>query len=122
MYHRRSIVWILYVVLSGCSGSDTPPIHSSPVLNPQPHEPVLLTINKSGSGTITSNPPGINCGASCSVNFENGASITLVANGTAGSTFSGWSGACSGTGGCVVVMNGAQTVSAAFAPPPNTAS
>ncbi len=122
MYHKRAIVWILYGLLSGCSGSDNQPIQSSPTPNVQPPAPALLTVNKSGSGTVTSNPPGINCGTGCSADFESGASVTLGANGTAGSTFSGWSGACSGTGGCVVVMNGAQTVSATFTPPPSTAN
>ena len=38
--------------------------------------------------------------------------VTLTATPNAGSTFAGWSGACSGTGTCVVTMNAAQTVTA----------
>jgi len=40
-----------------------------------------LTVNKSGngSGTVTSNPAGINCGTACSANFTSGASVTLTA-------------------------------------------
>ena len=37
-------------------------------------------------------------------------------------TFGGWGGACTGTGSCVVVMNGAQTVIATFNPPQSMAT
>ena len=41
--------------------------------------------------------------------------MTLTASPSAGSTFTGWSGACSGTGMCVVSMTQAHTVIATFA-------
>ena len=74
-----------------------------------------------GSGTVTSNPNGISCGAVCSSQFPTGSSVVLEAAPDSGSTFT-WSGAgCSGSGACVVVMIGDQTVTATFtatAPPP----
>ena len=74
-----------------------------------------------GSGTVTSNPSGISCGAVCSSQFPTGSSVVLEAAPASGSTFT-WSGAgCSGSGACVVVMIGDQTVTATFtatAPPP----
>lgn len=75
-----------------------------------------LTLNKSGagSGSVTSNPAGINCGATCNYVFADGASVTLTPNASAGSVFAGWSGACSGTGGCTVTMSAARTVTATF--------
>ena len=76
-----------------------------------------LSISKpgNGSGTVTSVPSGINCGLTCSAPFTNGTSVTLTAAPAAGSTFSGWSGACSGTGtSCSVVMNAAKSVTATF--------
>ncbi|GEM82919.1 InlB B-repeat-containing protein [Meiothermus hypogaeus] len=75
-----------------------------------------LTVNKNGtgSGTVTSSPSGINCGATCSAAFNAGASVTLSAAAASGSTFAGWSGACTGTGTCTVTMNAAQTVTATF--------
>jgi hypothetical protein len=83
-----------------------------------------LNITKSGTGTgtVTSTPGGISCGASCSTNFNSGSSVTLTAAAGVGSTFTGWSGACSGTGTCIVTMNGSQVVTAAFSvtPPPST--
>ncbi len=77
----------------------------------------LLTVNKSGNGTVVSDPGGINCGNTCAANFASGSTVTLTATPAGGATFSGWGGACSGTGPCSVVMNGNQTVTAAFAPP-----
>lgn len=67
-----------------------------------------------GSGVITSNPGGINCGADCVQNFAQGTLVTLTATPEPGSVFSGWSGACSGTGNCVVTMNANTAVSAEF--------
>ncbi|MEO8103778.1 MAG: hypothetical protein ABI790_14745, partial [Betaproteobacteria bacterium] len=75
-----------------------------------------LTITGAGSGTVTSSPAGINCSATCSANFANGAAVTLTAAAPAGSAFAGWSGACSGTGTCLVTMTAARTVIATFAP------
>src|SRR5262245_9312506 len=70
-----------------------------------------------GSGTVTSAPAGIACGASCSSAFANGTAVTLTANTAAGSTFTGWGGGgCSGSGGCTVAVTAATTITATFAP------
>ena len=76
-----------------------------------------LTVAKSGtgSGTVTSTPAGINCGATCSASYTGGASVSLTATPAAGSSFAGWSGACLGTGTCTVTMNSAMSVAATFA-------
>ena len=75
---------------------------------------VSLTISKSGNGTVTSTPAGITCGTICSASFDTGTSVTLSATPAAGNKFSGWSGACSGTGPCVVTMDSAKSASATF--------
>ncbi|MGE0357578.1 MAG: M12 family metallo-peptidase, partial [Burkholderiales bacterium] len=80
--------------------------------------PYALTVNKSGSGTatVTSNPAGIDCGATCAADFTGGTMVTLTAAPSAGSIFTGWSGGgCSGTGTCVVTIAAATTVTASFA-------
>ncbi|MBI4740001.1 MAG: DUF1566 domain-containing protein [Betaproteobacteria bacterium] len=69
----------------------------------------------SGSGTIASSTGGINCGSTCSASFSSGTVVTLTATPASGSTFSGWGGACSGTGSCQVTMGAAQSVTATFA-------
>jgi hypothetical protein len=77
-----------------------------------------LTVTKPGTGvgTVTSNPAGINCGATCSYNFNYNTSIILTAAASTGSTFTGWSGGgCSGTGTCTVTITAATTtVTATF--------
>ena len=75
-----------------------------------------LTVSKAGtgSGTVTSSPAGINCGTTCSANFGGNASVALSATPATGSTFAGWSGACTGTGSCTVTMNQARSVTATF--------
>ena len=75
-----------------------------------------LTVGKAGtgSGTVTSSPAGISCGSDCSESYASGTSVTLTASAAGGSTFAGWSGACSGTGTCTVSMTAALSVTATF--------
>jgi hypothetical protein len=68
-----------------------------------------------GTGTVSSAPSGIDCGGSCAAFFEEGTAITLTAVADSGSEFTGWSGACSGTGPCVVVLGAEAEVVAGFA-------
>ncbi|HVO55105.1 MAG TPA: hypothetical protein VMT37_11905, partial [Solirubrobacterales bacterium] len=77
----------------------------------------LLSLTKSGtgSGTVTSSPSGIECGATCSANYDHGTEVTLTPNPAAGSEFKGWSGACTGTGTCKVTIDAAKEVGAEFA-------
>ena len=82
---------------------------------------MTLTKAGTGSGTVTSVPAGINCGATCSFSYTSGTSVTLTAAAAAGSTFTGWTGVCTGTGACVVTMDAAKSVSAAFTILPPTA-
>ena len=71
----------------------------------------------SGSGTVTSSPSGIACGTDCTASFDDGTPVTLTATPDAGSTFAGWSGACSGTASCEVGMDSDREVSATFLDP-----
>ena len=80
-----------------------------------------LSVTIVNSGTVTSNPAGINCTAgTCSSAFTTGSVVTLTATGTG---FTGWTGGgCSGTGSCVVTLNADAAATATFpvAPPPAT--
>jgi uncharacterized repeat protein (TIGR02543 family) len=69
-----------------------------------------------GSGNVTGNIGAINCpSANCTAAFDGGTSVTLTALPASGSTFTGWTGACSGSATtCVVAMNSNQTVTANF--------
>jgi Beta-propeller repeat/Divergent InlB B-repeat domain len=94
-----------------------------------------LTIAKTGSNadtyTITSDPPGIQCGQFCTASqpydifgiqcpdycshyFDAGMNVTLSITPDPMSLFIGWSGTCSGTGPCTVTMDADSTVTANF--------
>ncbi|MEZ4402931.1 MAG: DUF4215 domain-containing protein [Kofleriaceae bacterium] len=68
-----------------------------------------------GSGTVSSVPTAITCPGTCSASFSNGQVVGLVATPAANSTFTGWSGACTGTGVCIITVSGAATATATFA-------
>ena len=74
----------------------------------------VLTVSRSGIGTVVSSPAGINCGSDCSEPYSNGTAVTLSATPASGYTFGGWSGACVGTGECAVTMTAAKSVTATF--------
>lgn len=78
-------------------------------------QPLSLSKSGNGSGTVTSSPAGISCGSTCSHTYPTGTSVTLTAVAASGSTFAGWSGACTGTATCTVTMNLARSVVATFA-------
>jgi hypothetical protein len=52
---------------------------------------LALSVAKTGtgSGTVTSNPAGINCGTDCTENYNVGTSVTLTAIPATGFTFAG---------------------------------
>ena len=99
-------------------------IEFSPFLNsPHPDTPIytpqsyILNVSKEGqgSGTVTSNFPGIDCGSNCSSNFDYGEFVTLTATPNYGSFFSGWTGSeCFGIGTCTLKMDRNKTVTAIF--------
>ena len=68
-----------------------------------------LTVQKLGTGTGTVAGNGIDCGATCDVTLDEGTAVTLTATPAAGSKFTGWGGACAGTGNCVVTVNAATS-------------
>lgn len=74
----------------------------------------LLTVSVSGTGTVTSNPSGINCGTACKAPFQSGTQVTLTATPAANSVFTGWGGACAGTGTCNLTLTANTSVSATF--------
>jgi hypothetical protein len=71
-----------------------------------------------GSGTVTSDPSGIACGATCENQFPQGTTVSLNAAAVPGSAFAGWGGGCSGTGPCSLQAN--ATVTARFIVPTAT--
>jgi hypothetical protein len=81
-----------------------------------------LTVNVSGGGSISSSPAGIDCGSDCSELLDYGATVVLTANPADGMIFTGWSGACSGTGSCTLTMHGVKRITATFRAPTATST
>jgi hypothetical protein len=73
-----------------------------------------VTFAGTGSGSVTSVPDGIDCQSDCNTAFAHGTEVVLTAVTDPGSTFTGWSGACSGTGDCIVTVEAAAEVTATF--------
>jgi hypothetical protein len=79
-----------------------------------------LGLAKSGPGTgvVTSDPPGIECGSDCteaSMVVDAGTTVRFTATPDPDSRFVGWSGACTGTGTCSVTLAETASVTATFA-------
>ncbi len=77
-------------------------------------EALTVTPAGTGTGTVTSSPAGISCGADCSQSYNYNTAVVLTATPTTGSTFTGWTGACTGTGTCSLTMTAAKAVTATF--------
>jgi uncharacterized repeat protein (TIGR02543 family) len=76
---------------------------------------LTITRTGTGSGIISSSPAGIYCGAACSATFNSGSLVTLTAIPDANSTFTGWSGAATGSSPTVIVtIDAAKSVTATF--------
>jgi List-Bact-rpt repeat protein len=84
---------------------------------PDPRPSVIrlsVAIDPDGSGWVRSSPYLLDCPEKCSVSFDRDTEVRLDAHPTLGFTFEGWSGACSGTGPCVVTMDAETRVTAHF--------
>ncbi len=76
--------------------------------------PLMVQLQGTGAGLVSSMPDGIDCGADCAEDFAENEMVTLTAAPAQGSDFVGWGGDCTGTGDCMVTMDAARNVSATF--------
>ena len=76
--------------------------------------PLSVVLTGSGAGSVSSDPPGLACGAYCVANYKYGTVVTLTAAPAGISFLAGWSGACSGRALCLTTILGPQVVTATF--------
>jgi hypothetical protein len=88
---------------------------------PPPRPPVqrILSVSTAGAGpatgTVSSEPGGIDCGSTCSRVYGDGTTITLIAHPGSRSRLLGWGGCDSSVGDrCTVTLGRDKTVVAAF--------
>jgi hypothetical protein len=117
--------WSVFVGSAGCDGysGGRAPTATQHVLRVQASD--------AGSGTVIAPDasPQLACtitagalSGTCAVAYPSTSTVQLVATPNGASTFAGWSGACTGSGDCVVDMTEERTVNASFAPPANRRS
>ncbi len=75
---------------------------------------LIVALAGNGNGSVSSTPDGIMCGSNCSADFLSGETVTLTPIADNGSSFTGWSGSCSGLGDCEITMSAAKSVTATF--------
>lgn len=74
-----------------------------------------LAVNVIGNGGVSSSDKIYSCPSKCYGVYNPGTTVTLTAKASAGSTFSQWSGACTGNAStCAVLLNAANSVTATF--------
>jgi hypothetical protein len=105
--HAFAGIVVIALNFTGCGGGKS----ASPEVG------YVLSVAVTGSGSVSSSPSGINCGASCSQSYESGTAITLTAVPASNHHLTAWGGACSGSGStCTLSLTAALNVSASFVP------
>ena len=128
----RDAVYTIYYLMTAASGSDACDYdncdtsvdslvtlsgalqltHDSFRLKPYT---VDVSSGGTGSGSVFSTPGGIACGATCTFAWDYGTSILLTAIPAQGSTFTGWTGACTGQpADCLIAIIEPTTIKALF--------
>jgi Divergent InlB B-repeat domain len=77
--------------------------------------PLTVVLAGKGTGSVKSDPEGLDCGDTCTFKFPVARAVVLSAFADEGSVFNGWSGGgCTGDRTCVVTANAAPTITATF--------
>jgi pectate lyase len=75
-----------------------------------------LSVTVEGSGSVSSDPAGIDCGQDCQHDFTSGTQVALTATPEAGYELESWGGACSGSAStCRLELSEDRVVTATFA-------
>ena len=79
-----------------------------------PVQVAIRVLRRGGTGTVVSEPAGVECSSACDVELVAGQAVRLRALPDPGSRFLGWGGACTGRGVCALTASAGLTVTAAF--------
>jgi hypothetical protein len=77
---------------------------------------VPLSVAMTGTGTVASELPGLDCATACTTQWDPGSAVPLTATPGPGLRFVRWTGACTGSSSCTVTLTQAQSVTAVFGP------
>ena len=103
-------------IVVGVSGNDAGGANSGAAYVFSSSYPLTVATSSMGSGSIVSNPSGIDCGLTCENYFPIDAVITLTATAETESIFVGWSGdVVTTTNPITITMDGAKAITATFA-------
>jgi len=78
--------------------------------------PVSLAVGFSGTGSVTSDVPGVSCTAACTSQWDPGSQVILTADGGSATRFVRWSGACAGENDCLLTLTQPASATAVFGP------
>ena len=106
-------ITVVYTIQGGPVSYYLAPVNSTDVRGIITDNTLTVSKTGTGTGTITTNVGGINCGVTCTNLYTNGTSVTLTATPDATSNFVSWSGDADCTDG-VVSMAGSKTCTATF--------
>lgn len=79
-----------------------------------PQQPLDVAIV--GGGSVVSDVPGVSCTTACTTQWDLGATFNVFPVAAVGRRFVRWTGACTGTDACSVLMSQPQAVTAVFGP------
>jgi len=77
---------------------------------------VPLSVAMSGTGSVSSDLPGLDCAAACTTQWDQGSIVTLRPVPGDGQRFVRWTGACVGNNSCALQLTQAQSATAVFGP------
>lgn len=92
----------------------TPPGCDVGAVEAGPGRTLTVTLEGTGAGVVGSSPNAIQCPGTCQTYFVQGTRVHLNATAEEGSVFTGWGGACSGTGACSITLHADAVVQAGF--------
>ncbi len=85
-----------------------------------PPAPPTVSVTLTGKGKVTTANKSIDCGIVCTATYAAGSLVAMTAAPGSGSSFTSWTGACSGAAAtCTVSVNGQDDVGAVFTPLPS---